>query len=253
MPYTVKELAKLSGVSVRTLHFYDEIGLLMPAFHGENGYRYYEEEQLLKLQQILFFRELDFRLKEIQKIVGRSDFDQLKALLSHRKVLEKRQERIGKLLTTIDKTVKRIKGERNMFDEEIYTGFSKEKQKEYEQYLINRNGQMAEDLISESKKRTKHWKKEDADAAKAAVDGLHREFIDALGKGLSPNSDEVQKIVKGHYQWIQQFYEPTKEVYAGLGDLYNEHPDFRKMYDSYHPELAEFLKAAMKYFAKEQL
>lgn len=84
MAYTVKKLAKISGVSVRTLHWYDEVGLLKPAYHGSNGYRYYEEEQLLILQQILFFRELGFELKQIRKVLGRTDFDKMVALSSHR-------------------------------------------------------------------------------------------------------------------------------------------------------------------------
>src|SRR5216110_4026409 len=89
MAYTVKKVAAMSGVSVRTLHFYDETGLLKPAYHGANGYRVYEEPQLLTLQQILFYRELGFELKQIQRILGRADFDKLAALQSHRKVLEK--------------------------------------------------------------------------------------------------------------------------------------------------------------------
>src|SRR5579883_2034362 len=110
MPYTVNKLAKLSGVSVRTLHFYDEIGLLKPAFYGENNYRYYEEEQLLMLQQILFFRELGISLNEIQKVVSSDDFDQIEALTSHRINLEKNIERMQKLLKTIDKTVSYLRG-----------------------------------------------------------------------------------------------------------------------------------------------
>src|SRR5271156_622440 len=89
MAYTVQKLAKLSGVSVRTLHFYDEIGLLRPAYIETNGYRYYEEKELLLLQQILFFRELGFELKKIQKILGQSDFNKIAALTSHRQILEK--------------------------------------------------------------------------------------------------------------------------------------------------------------------
>ena len=88
MSYTVKKLSKVSGVSVRTLHWYDEMELLKPAYHGQNGYRYYEEEQLLQLQQILFFRELDFSLQEIRRILGGSDFDKMHALTVHKKALQ---------------------------------------------------------------------------------------------------------------------------------------------------------------------
>src|SRR6058998_1814520 len=87
MAYTVKQVAAMSGVSVRTLHFYDETGLLKPAYHGANGYRFYEEPQLLTLQQILFYRELGFELKQIQRILSRSDFDKIGALESHRRLL----------------------------------------------------------------------------------------------------------------------------------------------------------------------
>ena len=103
MAYTVKELAKISGVTVRTLHFYDEVGLLKPAYYGSNGYRFYEEDQLLLLQQILFFRELGFDLKQIQKILGRTEFDKIAALTSHRQALEKDLARTSKLIKTIDK------------------------------------------------------------------------------------------------------------------------------------------------------
>src|SRR5215813_12307595 len=89
MAYTVKNLARMSGVSVRTLHFYDEVGLLKPAYLGANGYRFYEESQLLTLQQILFYRELGFELKQIKKILERPGFDRIAALQSHRQVLQK--------------------------------------------------------------------------------------------------------------------------------------------------------------------
>ncbi len=89
MAYTVKQVAAMSGVSVRTLHFYDETGLLKPAYHGANGYRFYEEPQLLTLQQILFYRELGFELKQIKQILGRADFENVAALQSHRQVLKR--------------------------------------------------------------------------------------------------------------------------------------------------------------------
>src|SRR5829696_4149287 len=104
MAYTVKQVSALSGVSVRTLHFYDETGLLKPAFVGANGYRFYEEPQLLTLQQILFYRELGFELKQIKRILGRRDFEKIAALQSHRKILEKNLTRTRTLIETIEKT-----------------------------------------------------------------------------------------------------------------------------------------------------
>jgi DNA-binding transcriptional MerR regulator/quercetin dioxygenase-like cupin family protein len=124
MAYTVKQVAEMSGVSVRTLHFYDEIGLLPPAYHGANGYRYYEEPQLLTLQQILFYRELGFELKDVQRILGRADFQQVAALRSHREVLEASLARTRRLLETIDATIGHLEGRTDMTSEQLFGGFS---------------------------------------------------------------------------------------------------------------------------------
>ena len=124
MAYTVRKVAAMSGVSVRTLHFYDETGLLKPAFVGANGYRFYEEAQLLRLQQILFYRELGFELKRIRRILGQRNFQVIAALRSHRKTLEKNIARTSQLLETIDKTVQHLKGDAKMKSEELFVGFS---------------------------------------------------------------------------------------------------------------------------------
>jgi DNA-binding transcriptional MerR regulator len=123
MAYTVKEVVAMSGVSVRTLHFYDEIGLLKPAFHGANGYRFYREEELLRLQQILFYRELGFELKQIKEVLDRPDFEKIAALESHRKVLQEELTRTRTLVETIDKTIEHLKGEKTMKSEELFAGF----------------------------------------------------------------------------------------------------------------------------------
>ena len=124
MPYTVKQVAGMSGVSVRTLHFYDETGLLKPARQATNGYRYYEEPQLLRLQQILFYRELGFELKEIRNALDRPEFENVNALQAHREVLEENIERTRALIDTIDNTLRHLKGAATMKNEEMFKGFS---------------------------------------------------------------------------------------------------------------------------------
>jgi len=124
MAYTVKQLALMSGVTVRTLHFYDEMALLKPAYTKENGYRIYEEPQLLMLQQILFYRELGFELKRINEILSQRKFEKLAALKSHRQVLEKNATRTRTLIETIDKTISHLKGTKRMKSEELFKGFS---------------------------------------------------------------------------------------------------------------------------------
>ena len=124
MTYTVKQLAKLSGISIRTLRFYDAIGLLKPAYYGDNHYRYYEEEQVMLLQQILFYRELNFSLSEIQKILGSDEFNKVDALISHRQILAHNLDRTKRLIKTIDQTIAHLKGKITMRDEELFTGFA---------------------------------------------------------------------------------------------------------------------------------
>src|SRR3954454_8659719 len=124
MAYTVKQVAAMSGVSVRTLHFYDEMALLKPAYTKENGYRIYEEPQLLMLQQILFYRELGFELKRINEILSQRKFEKIAALKSHRQVLEKNVTRTRTLIETVDKTISHLRGKKKMKSEELFIGFS---------------------------------------------------------------------------------------------------------------------------------
>ncbi len=124
MTYTVKKLAKISGLSIRTLRFYDEIGLLKPAYYGDNNYRYYEEEQLLILQQILFYRELNFPLNDIQRILNSDDFNKIDALISHKQILTQNLDRTKKLIRTIDQTIAHLRGKITMRNEELFSGFA---------------------------------------------------------------------------------------------------------------------------------
>lgn len=253
MLYTVKQLSSLSGVTSRTLHFYDEIGLLKPAKIGENGYRYYKEEQFLILQQILFFRELGFPLKEIQKIILSNEFNQVRALELHRSSLIDKILRTQKLIATIDKTIAYLQGQIIIDNNEIYSGFDKVKQLEYDEYLVKKHGVIAEIFIAEAKERTKNWSQRDFIQVRKQHDLLYQKFNKALQHKLKPESIDVQKLVQEHYELVQIFYTPTKEVYASLGQTYCEHPDLRQYFDSFNLALAEYLAQAIKYFAEHQL
>jgi DNA-binding transcriptional MerR regulator len=131
MVYTVNQLSNLAGVSARTLHYYDEIELLKPSSIGQNGYRYYDDTAVLRLQQILFFKELGFGLKEIKTVIGRPGFDVLHALQTHRVSLQEQVDRLTHLIDTVDKTILHYEGDITMSDKGLFAGFSEEKQKEY--------------------------------------------------------------------------------------------------------------------------
>ncbi len=251
--YTVNQLAKLAGVTVRALHFYDEIGLLKPASHGDNGYRYYGKEQLLILQQILFYRELGFELRAMQDLIQNPKFDIVAALHSHRKQLVAETAHTKKLIATIDKTIAHLQKNKTLSDKDLYAGFDPAKQAEYEEYLIERHGESARKHIAESKQRTKHWQKADFQKTAQDYDVLHRAFAQAIQRRLSPQAPAVQALVEQHYAIVNRFWTPDRVAYVALGRSYCQHPDFLKLYESYHPQLAEYLAEAMKVYAEQKL
>ncbi|KJD45669.1 MerR family transcriptional regulator [Paenibacillus terrae] len=253
MAYTVKEVSGLSGISVRTLHYYDEIGLLKPHHVGDNGYRYYEQEQLLRLQQIMVYRELELPLSDIGDLLEQTKEKTAEVLLEHRSKVQNKVFRLHTLLQTIDETVAHLKGEQTMQPEQLYQGFDPEKQEMYERDLAERYGQEADEKIQESKTAAKNWSKEDYLDSQAEADQIHRQLAEAMNKGLKHSSEEVQALIRRHLQWVSRFYTPTAEIYSGLGDLYVEHEDFRKMYEGYEPGLAEYLRDGMKVLAEREL
>lgn len=253
MAITVKEIAQLSGVSVRTLHWYDQIGILPPSYIGANGYRYYEQEQLLILQHILFFKELGFGLNDIKQLLKQSSNDKIKTLQAHKKVLQKEIYRKQELMNTLDKTILHLKGETIMKDEELYIGFDRTKQKEYEMYIVQAYGTKAEDRLRQCHKRTAKWDQHVWDDVKQKGDQVHRDLAKMIDKKFPPNHPEVQKIIQRHYELQNRFFDLDQEVYLGLGDLYRQHPDFKKFFDGYHSKMPEYLQQAIQVFARDQL
>lgn len=252
MSYTVNKLVKLSGVSSRTLRFYDEIGLLKPAFYGENQYRYYEEEQLLMLQQILFFRELGFTLSDIQRIISSDDFDKIEALNTHKSILQSSLERTDTLIKTIDKTISHIRGKLIMRDIEMYDGFDPVKQQEHEKYLVD-SGTITQKEIDDSWNKVCHWKKDNWNQFQQEGDEVNKALVQAMNKHLKPDAKEVQELIRRHHAWVKNFWTPTHDSYIGLGQMYLDHADFRDFYAKYHPSLVEYLVEGMKVFADREL
>lgn len=253
MAYTVKKISELSGITVRTLHFYEEIGLLKPAYHGVNGYRYYGEKELLLLQQIMFLKELGFSLKQIQKVLGKSDFDQLEALNSHRKALKSEKEKITKLIKTIDKTIKHLTGKIKMPEKEFFKGFNialVKKAKESDSYFL------AEEIISKNVKKPTKSKQDLEKLGKQFYENLtniYKEIACCIEKGLKPDSAEVQEVIAKHHAFADQIYFATKEVYKALAQLYREHLEFKKQLSIFHPKLSQFMPKAMENFANRKL
>jgi MerR family transcriptional regulator, thiopeptide resistance regulator len=248
MRYTVRQLADLAGVSPRTLHFYDQIGLLKPDAYGENRYRYYGEAALLRLQQILFFKELDFSLTDIRATIDRPGFDTLRALRAHRETLQERAGRLARLIETVDKTILHLKGELEMTEREFYQGFSEEKQQEYEEEVRKRYGDQ------ELKQSQQRWSGYGVQQKQAIQDDFHRIVTglrDRMGSGH--DAPEVQALVGQLHAWVGNFYDCPLDLFEGLGHTYSQDPRFREMYETtYGPGVAEFLERAIGYYCERQ-
>lgn len=242
MSYTVRQLAKLAGVSPRTLHYYDEIGLLRPEKVGENGYRYYGEPDLLRLQQILFFKELDFSLEEIEEILTRPDFDLLHALRGHKAGLQERARRIDRLIDTVERTIAHLQGGTTMTDQEMFEGWSEEKQPEYEKEIRDRFGDQAFEGVKDWNAYSKEEK------ARIQADGQATSLALAASMSKGPASTEAQAAVARWHQWLRYFYEPSIERMRGLAQMYVEDPRFRATYNKVAPGLAEFARDAINIY-----
>lgn len=253
--YSVQKMAKLAGVSVRTLHLYDQIGLLKPSIRTEAGYRLYGKKELLRMQQILFYKELDFPLKEIQLILDSSDFNLIDALLSHKESLKARAERITILLETIDRTVNHLKtGTIMLKPEELYEGLAKETA---EAYRAGASAKYGTEVVEHAENALRKMNKQQFESLKSEL----KENANALFalKGENPESAEVQKLIARHYEIIRIFWgtsgsdDRQAEAYKGLGELYVNDERFTMVDGSPQPEYALFLSKAMAYFADNSL
>jgi len=246
--YSVQQLADIAGVSVRTLHHYDEIGLLSPK-RESNGYRVYEEAELLRLQQILLYRELEIPLDEIAAILAKPNFHLVGALNEHRKQMELKQERLKNLITTIDNTLAKISGKKEMSDDELFEAFWEKHEKEYAKEAEERWGNT--DAWKQSKERTKHMIKEDFKRLAKEGEDWTANFA-KLSEKFSPESPEIQEKIKEHYNALRTFYDPSPELYRGLADMLAEDPRFAIYYDKHRAGLATFMRDAMHAYCDKQ-
>jgi DNA-binding transcriptional MerR regulator len=254
---TVKQLAAISGVTVRTLHHYDEIGLLKPACVGVNGYRYYGRPELLRLQRILFHRELGVPLSEIGELLDLEGESQLAVLRQHREKLAAERERYRVLIETIDRTIADLNGEQTMNDADLYKGFSPEKQAGYEAWLIEHYGEPMRVGIHQSKEAfarlSSAERKAFMEAAGKELSEVEQALAGAMRNGIDPASEGVERLLTRHRAWVaSMWHRPcSPKSYSGLADLYLAHPDFVARYESIEKGFADYLTRAMKLHAQK--
>ena len=242
MKMQIKEFAKISGVSVRTLHYYDEIGLLPPAFvERATGYRYYDENSLLRMQEILFYRELDFSLKSIGEILSSPDHDTHKSLEEQKKLLTLKKERLERLISSIDAA---MKGDNIMeaFDNSQFEVYKAEAQEKWGKT----------DAYKEHAEKTKGYSKEKWGGLAAGMDRIMADFAACMKNGEAPNCAEAQNLVKTLQNHITESYYPcTNEILAGLGQMYVADERFQNNIDKHADGTAAFICEAIEAYCRK--
>lgn len=231
----IKEFARITGVSVRTLHYYDQIGLLKPArVDRGTGYRYYDQASLLRMQQILFYRELDFPLKDICRILASPDYDGQQALMAQKKLLCLKKERLERLIAAIDDAVK---GEINM------KAFDNSSFEQYRDEVKEKWG----DSQAYAEYTQKQKSNPDQAALQAGMDEIMAEFAACRNQGCSPESAEARALVQKLQDYITaHFYHCTDPILAGLGEMYVADERFRNHIDKHGEGTAAFIRQAIQ-------
>lgn len=251
MEYTIKELADLAGISTRTLRWYDKKGLLKPSRVNEAGYRFYDEKAVARLQQIMFYRELEFSLYDIGQILESPQFDQQKALQSHLQELTRRREQIDDLILTVQKTLAELQGGKKMSDREKFEAFKKkmvqENEEKYGTEIREKYGDESVDranaaMMKMSEETYKQWKEKE--------DRILAMLKEAVLTGETPDSPQAQEIAKLHAVWCfrDEKYDPQK--HAQIASLYTLDKRFTAYYDREVEGCAKFLTDAVSIYAK---
>lgn len=245
MRLTVSEIAKLSGISVRTLHYYDEMGLLHPSMVSECGYRYYEDAQIERLQEILFYRELDFSLKEISNILSQPNYNKFEAFEKQKHLLTLKRDRLNKLIALLDDN---LEGVKTMSIKEFDITEIEEAKVEYAEEVEERWG--GTKAYSESSKKTAKYGNADWERIAKRSEEIFGGFAKLIG--TDSKSENAQELVRQWQQHItDNFYECTKEILAGLGEMYITDNRFEKNIDKAGEGLAKFMSDAIKYYCTE--
>lgn len=252
MEYASNQVSKMSGVSARTLRYYDEIGLLKPARIASSGYRIYGQDELDTLQQILFYKEMGFSLTDIRKLLSTADFNREQAFMNHLAELSKKRERLDTLIETVTKSIAAMRGEQTMSDNEKFEGFKKAMIDENErQYGTEIREKYGEEAIDHTNARIRGMTHE----RYAEGERLRQEAEDTLKAALEtgdPAGELAQKACDLHGKWLAVFQpEYNKAYHKSLGELFVADERFKAYYDKIAPGCAEFLRAAINIYCAD--
>ena len=231
--YHIKEAAQLSGVSVKTLHHYDKIGLLVPA-KSENGYRTYSQDDLERLQVILYYKYLGFSLEKIAELLSQDEQALLPHLVRQLEYLQQERDRLDTLISTLQKTIQEEKGERKMTMKEKFAGFTYEDNQKYHQKAVEEYGQ---EVMSEALARQNGREEESA----AAFNQVFQSLAENMQQGLSVDAAENQEQAARLLQAIRTYgFDCSLQVFAYIGQGYVHNPEFKKNIDQFGLGTAQY-------------
>lgn len=249
MSYTVGQLAKMSGVSVRTLHHYDQIGLLCPSQRSQAGYRLYGKEQVARMQQILFYRELGLSLQQLHAALDAPDFDERQTLLRHREALQQRKQRLDTLIGNIDRTLSVLEGETQMSDQQRLEGFGQklveQNERSYGKEIREKYGDQA---VQRSNAKVAAMSKEQWSALEQRRVAHYDAFAAAMPQGAT--SPQAMQAAQAYVQYLSEFGEYPSQAIYGLADLYVQDQRFTQHFEAHTPGLAAFVRDALHAYVK---
>lgn len=244
--YTVKTVADLAGVTVRTLHHYDHIGLLQPESVSPSGYRLYSDADLEQLQQILFFRELGFGLKEIRDILHSPKFDRREALLEHRRLLREKKARLERLIEAVEQTIASMDGGKEVPKEDMFLAFDNERMEEYRVEAGERWGS----VVDESYEGLAKLSEGEQSALWAEAQAITLGMADLMDR--NPTDPEVLALVDRWYKLMNEhFWSCSVKAFGNLGEMYVADSRFAEFYDRVRPGLAAFMRDAMRAYCDD--
>jgi DNA-binding transcriptional MerR regulator len=249
MEYTVQKLGMLAGVSPRTLRYYDEMDILKPARINSSGYRIYGQEEVDRLQQILFYRELGMKLEVIKELITSPSFDGTQALRNHRTQLLDKRAQLDQLIANVEKTISTKEGTMTMSDQEKFEGFKQklidDNEKKYGKEIRDKYG---DDTVNKSNAKVKNMSQVQHDE----LTRLTQEVTDKLAEAFKlgdPSSELAQEVAELHKQWLMFYWnEYSKEAHAGLAQMYVDDERFTAYYDKEQPGTAAFLRDAINIY-----
>lgn len=246
--YSIRELSEIAGVSARTLRYYDQIGLLKPAYTNEAGYRFYGEQEINMLQQILFYRERGMDLKSIRKILYDEEFDLAGALEEHLRDLEQQKNRIDLLIDLVQRSIRSMKGEVDMSDAEKFQAFKENAVKQHEDmYGAEARRKYGDEEVDEAQRKVLNMTEEEYERFENLGKEIRERLKEAVLADVSPDSEEAGRIVMLHKEWLGMTWKKyTEEAHKAMANLYISDERFQAYYDQEVPGCAAFLEQAIR-------